>query len=115
MTDVCEWTDEQCDDNVLGSGALRWEWYADGGITPAGVYEIEMWNGVEPKESADWRVFKFTHDKVRQVVTELLLGNHSVRGDLVTQLRGPADEISPDADIMDCVIQIIAYGKVLFS
>lgn len=107
MGNICRWTDEETDDNVLGSGADQWEWY-DSAITVDhdGNYHVDM---ALPDNDDKSKVYTFTRGKVRTVVTEISMGKHNVK------LSSQAGIDDMDAGDMDCVIQICAYGKVVYG
>jgi hypothetical protein len=108
---ICRWTDEETDDHVLGSGASwTFDWYAEAYGTPTG-YVFTM---LDPENTDPmFKDYTFTRGKVRTIVTQLMIGtpDHNVVDYLVQYLKND----DPDAAIMDCVIQICAYGKVIFS
>lgn len=107
---ICRWTDTETDDNVLGSGADAWEWYADAieWDDVKNVYTVDM---RDPDDADKSSVHTFTRGKVRSTVTEVMMGKHNICDEYVRYFKD--DDV--DACAMDCVIQIIVYGKVVFS
>jgi hypothetical protein len=112
MSNICRWTDEETDDNVMGSGAETWEWY----ITDIKVddatdeYMVEM---SDPNSEVDGgtNVYFFTRGKVRSTVTDMAMGRLPVND----RIRKSAQVDDLDADAMDCVIQWIVYGEIIFG
>lgn len=107
---ICTWTDEETDDNVLGSGASQWEWYITAIDFHDGKYHVTMYDGVTDSTD-DAKEFSFTRGKVRSTVTNMIMGKTNVND----RIRGYAKNDDMDADSMDCVIQIIAYGDVKYG
>lgn len=104
---ICRWTAEETDDNVTGAGAESWEWYRSEIEQKGDRYEVVMDdpNGDTPV------TYTFTRARVRTVVTEIAMGKHNVANRIRNYIK--ADDL--DADAMDCVIQIIVYGEVVFG
>jgi hypothetical protein len=109
------WTDDQVDDIVMGSGAEVWPWYVSGigqvvhspGVF--GEYVVEL--GLEENDAHPPTEFRFTRDRFREVAAELAEGKHGTRWDIRDMIR--RDDL--DADAVDVVIQVIAYGEVIFG
>lgn len=107
---ICRWTDEETDDNVLGSGADQWEWY-DSAIEwddVKCVYRVIMQHENDDDLSIP---MSFTRGKVRSTASEIMVGEHNLNDRIVGYFRND----DPDADAMDCLIQVIVYGKVVFG
>lgn len=100
---LCTWTDEETDDNVLGSGAEMWDWYVTyiHWMDKANEYQVTMWD-TEADEEGTPKVFTFTRDKVRETVAGMLDG-----------FTFDVDDM--DACDMDTVIQMLVYGEVVFG
>jgi hypothetical protein len=114
-----EWTDEQVDAIVMGSGAELWPWYQSGHgigqevIAPGqyGRFTVDIDDNGEDSLFGDVKTVVFTRDDFRRVAAELAEGKHKVRWDIRDLIR----KNDLDADAVDVVIQIIAYGEVVFG
>lgn len=110
--DMPEWTDEQVDDIVMGSGAETWPWYRDGiaqdvlGPGKYGDYTVEL--GIEDD---DVTAARFSRDDFRRVAREVAEGKHGVRQDIRDYIL--RDDLGADA--VDVIIQIIVYGKAVYG
>jgi hypothetical protein len=112
---VCRWTDQETDDNVMGSGCETWEWYETCiRLDPdrPGTYVVRMAtpdSGGTPSDGT--ATYRFTRGKVRSTVTDMAMGRLPVND----TIRGYARRDDMDADSMDCVIQWIVYGEIVFG
>mgnify|MGYP001607778436 FL=1 len=111
MSSICRWTNEDTDDNVMGSGATQWEWYRSGIDFDADArqYVVTMEDPNAEEEGSE-REYRFTRGKVRSTVTDMAMGKLPVNGDI----RGYAQADDMDAVSMDCVIQWIVYGDIVY-
>lgn len=109
---ICRWSDEDTDDNVQGSGATQWSWYQSSieWDAEAGQYVVEMDDPNGPEEDST-AVYRFTRGKVRSTVTDMAMGKLPVN----STIRSYAQKDDMDADSMDCVIQWIVYGEIVFG
>jgi hypothetical protein len=107
---ICRWTDEETDDNVLGSGADMWDWYLSNIKWNAGAntYVVTM---MDPEDEDNHVEYQFTRGKVRSTVTDMTMGNLPVND----RIRGYAQKDDMDADSMDCVVQWIVYGEIVYG
>lgn len=107
---ICRWTDEETDDNVMGSGADGWDWYQSYIAWDAGTseYVVTMMDQNDEDNTAEYR---FTRGKVRSTVTDMAMGKLPVND----RIRSYAQADDMDADSMDCVIQWIVYGEIVFG
>lgn len=106
------WTDEQVDDNVMGSGAETFPWYQTGigqqVLAPGkyGDYSVEL--GIEDD---DVTAATFSRDDFRRVAQEVAEGKHDIRPDIVRDIL--LDDL--DATAVDAIIQITVLGTVRWS
>lgn len=107
---ICRWTDEETDDHVTGSGADQWEWYRTSITGNESGYAVMMYDGMST-DPDDAKRFTFTRGKVRSVVTEIMMGKHNISDEYVRYFKND----DPDACAMDCAIQIIVYGEVVYG
>lgn len=109
---ICRWTDEETDDNVLGSGADGWDWYLTNINWDASTseYVVTMSDPNGEHEDSE-KVYRFTRGKVRSTVTDMAMGKLPVND----RIRGYAKKDDLDSDAMDCVIQWIVYGEIVFG
>jgi hypothetical protein len=116
---VPQWTDEQVDDIVMGSGAELWPWYANGHgigqevVAPGqfGRFTVDIDDNGEDSLIGDVKTVIFTRDRFREVAAELAAGQHEVRWDIRDMIR----KNDLDSDAVDVIIQIIAFGEVVYG
>jgi len=108
---ICTWSNEETDDNVLGSGADSYSWYPTpielGKDFNGYLVMIDDPNGEE--ESIICR--RVARPAIRRIVTEVIMGKHEVSARIRNYLR----DDDADADAMDCVIQIATLGEIVYG
>lgn len=109
-----EWSDEDVDDHVFGSGAMEnARWYRNIDVEDAtGAYVARMWDPYhDEQERRRFTTYRFTRDDFRRIAQEVADGKHDVDPILRTSLRHD----DPDAETVDAVIQLTVYGIVIYS
>lgn len=107
MAFVAQWSDEETDDNVLGAGATyTYPWYSgytqdDDGVT------ITM---LDP-ETDKWRDYRFRWSRIRTIAREISQDKHGISDRIIGYIKD--DDI--DADAADCILQVCAFGEVVYS
>jgi hypothetical protein len=105
------WTDENVDDIVLGSGAECWDWYVDGigqvvGGERDGTFLVAFTDGFGNIED-----YTFTRDDFRATARKVAAGQTGVRRDIVQDIRN--DDLGADA--VDVIIQLTVLDDLRFG
>lgn len=101
-----EWDDAEVEDHLTGSGAGIWPWWKTIERSPDGRFFVEA----EDPDNSDANVTKwFTVDEVRRARDEIIAGQHGINDTTIRDLRDDAD-----ANAIDCLLQILVYGDVVY-
>ncbi len=106
---ICTWTNEEVDDNVLGSGVTTWPWWHSVDESPDGKGYVAVIE--DPDNCEDTITFEFSRSAVRTQVTKIMMGQSSANDRIVGYLR----DDDPDADAMDCVLQLVVFGEIVYG
>lgn len=102
------WSDDETADHLLGSGAMTYPWWKDlvrrsDGTYLASIEHPDYPDGVPTSKA-------FTGGDARRVRDEILAGQHGVNERIVRDLR-----VDPDADAVDCLLQVLVLGEVVYG
>lgn len=122
-------TPEDTDTIFLGSGALSYPWYYDVELDPEpggkeGEWVLQFRDGVEdPEHPERGTEHRLTHADVIKAIRKITgkggqaaakVGPECARQCRTLVFKGPED-VDFDADTADQVIQVAAFGKVIYG
>lgn len=100
-----EWTREDLQDHIVGSGASAFPWYHEGiGVERDGSFVFDL---EDPDDETKTIHKVVTEAEMVKAIEDLSLENEFVRRQVAGQ--------DIDADGADCIIQYAVYGKVIFG
>jgi hypothetical protein len=103
-----EWDDQDVADHLTGSGATSYSWWRS--LTRQADGTTYLVSGDNPDDETEQVVRTVTADDVRRVRAEMLGDRHKVNDRVLRDLRD-----DPDADAVDCLLQVLVYGEVVYG
>lgn len=106
-----------CTDIIDTALSAGWSWWGQVNRDTSGSPPVEQYH-IEELDDDGWCLrWHYVHERyVAEAIAQVLRHEHRLRPDLLRQIRSatcPDPDI--DADAADCLLQIAAFGEVIYG